>query len=279
MEWSDASAEIRVAVEDAVVGRASSSADARSRDAAATIVHVAGELDYLTIPAFERALPERAALGARVVLDLSRVTFCSVVGIRALARLRERLDADGHALEIRRPHRAVRRVFELTGQARGWGIGPAGRDAAEGHGEAAALLTGALEAALCATGAPMGTAQYYDQDSGILHIVAHQGFDYRFVAFFETVEGRFTSCGAAAQDLRPVFVDDVAASPIFAGTPELEILLEASVGGVASLPIVSPARTLIGVVSTHQPAPGSWSADHRIALTNIGSHAAELARV
>ena len=271
MKWSekrsDPSLAIRMAVEH--------DTDATGER---TVLHVAGELDYLTIPVFERALPEFATLAPRVVLDLSRVTFCSVVGVRALARLRLRVESEGgRALEIRRPNRAVRRVFALSGLAERWGMGRAETDVAAAHGAHAALLTGTLEAAMCATDAPMGTAQYYDQSTGMLHIVAHQGFGYRFVAFFETVEGRSTSCGAAASDLRPVFVDDVATSPIFVGTPELDVLLEASVGRVASLPIVSPARTLVGVVSTHHPAARSWTADQRTALEHVGTHAAALA--
>ncbi|HEX4789705.1 MAG TPA: STAS domain-containing protein [Actinospica sp.] len=264
MKWSDPSAAIRVAVEE---------------DTASTVVHAAGELDELSAPVFERVLPDCATLAERVVLDLSRVTFCSVAGLRALTRLRERTEAGGRLLEVRRPNRAVRRVFELSGLSESWDLGPAPEEAVAGHGAQTALLTGVLQAALCATGALMGTAQYYDRSTGTLRIVAHQGFGYRFVSFFETVEGRSTTCGSAALDLQPVFVDDVTASPIFAGTPELDALLEASVGCVASLPIVSSARTLIGVVSTHQRQPGSWSADHRAAFADIGGHATQLAGV
>jgi anti-anti-sigma factor len=269
MKWSEPSAAIRIAVEQDPAGPV----------AGTTILHVAGELDLLTIPVFERALPDSATLAPRVVLDLSRVAFCSIVGVRALARLRERIEQDGRAFELRRPHRAVRRVFELSGMAGQFGIEPADPEVSAAPGAHAALLAGVLDAALCATGATMGTAQYYDASTGMLRIVAHQGFDYRFVAFFETVEGRSTTCGSAALDMKPVFVDDVAASPIFAGTPELDVLLEASVGGVASLPVVSPARTLIGVVSTHRPEPDGWSAGHRSALEQIGSHAADLATI
>jgi anti-anti-sigma factor len=271
MEWSEKRADppwaIRIAVEHDAEG-----------GGARTVLHVAGELDSVTIPAFERALPETATLAPRVVLDLSRVTFCSVVGVRALARLRLRIEGGGgRVLTVRRPNRTVRRVFALSGLAGRWGMGRAEADVAAAHGAHAALLTGTLEAAMCAASAPMGTAQYYEQATGVLHIVAHQGFGHRFVSFFETVEGRSTSCGAAADDLRPVFVEDVASSPLFAGTPELDVLLEASVGGVASVPIVSPARTLIGVVSTHHPAPRSWTADQRSALEHVGTHAAALA--
>jgi anti-anti-sigma factor len=263
MQWSDPTAAIRVAVKD---------------DADSTVVHVAGELDYPSIAVFERDLPDCSTLAPRVVLDLSRVTFCSVAGVRALTSLRERIEGGGRAFEVSRPHRAVRRVFELSGLSEGWALAPAHENEPSGHGAQTALLAGALKAALCATGSPMGTAQYYDSATGTLRIVAHQGFDYRFVSFFETVEGRSTTCGSAALDLRPVFVDDVAASPIFAGTPELDVLLEASVGCVASLPIVSSSRSLIGVVSTHQRRPGGWSADHRAALAGIGGHATDLAR-
>jgi light-regulated signal transduction histidine kinase (bacteriophytochrome) len=52
-----------------------------------------------------------------------------------------------------------------------------------------------------------------------------------------------------------VIVEDVEESPIFAGTPALEVLRAAGVRAVQSTPIISRAGVLVGMLSTHYWAP------------------------
>ena len=100
----------------------------------------------------------------------------------------------------------------------------------------------------------LGSAQYFHQATGTLRLVAHPGFGRRFTSFFETVQGYDTSCGTAATDQRPVLVQDVRTSPIFAGSPELDVLLASGVGSCVSIPVIT-GDGLLGVVSTHQSWP------------------------
>jgi anti-anti-sigma factor len=80
---------------------------------------LSGELDRSTVDRFEAALDgTRDAgardAGARVVLDLSRVTFVDSSGVRSLIGLGRSL---GSSLVLRDPSPRVRRVLELRGLA------------------------------------------------------------------------------------------------------------------------------------------------------------------
>ncbi|MBR7837559.1 STAS domain-containing protein, partial [Actinospica durhamensis] len=218
------------------------------------VLHVAGELDYASVEVFEDAV-ERASLsgGDRVALDLSRLTFCDIPGARALYRQHARLESVGVRLELPNPHSSVRHVIEAARLPHPWDFGAsvAAQDAAQAHRE---ILTDALSAAMRATGARMGSAQYFHQATGTLRLVAQPGFGHRFTSFFETVRGYDTSCGTAATEQRPVFVGDVRTSPIFAASPELDVLVASGVGSCVSIPVIT-GDGLLGVVSTHQSWP------------------------
>jgi anti-anti-sigma factor len=260
--WSERSAPVRVEV---------------VQDGHQTVVHAAGELDSAAADALRRALPSPGQCAPWVVLDLGGVTFCAVAGARVLAQWRDRVEAGGGRVLLRHPQRAVLRVLEVTG-LQAWstesdaGIGGAGAVHAGGDGQAlTALLAGAMRRAMLATGAPMGSAQRFESSDETLRLVGHHGFGSRFVEYFATVGGPETSCGAAARDLRAVFVDDVLVSPVFAGA-ERDELLRAGVGSVASMPVLSPQRTLLGVVSTHYPRTHAWTPERRSTLLKTGEH-------
>lgn len=244
---------------------------------ATPVLHLAGELDEATATVlFEGLARARRHTGEHLALELSRLTFCSASGIRAFYRLHRQLQAESGRLELHNPHTAVRRVLELTGLSELWDLGRPALTAAEAAPAHSARLAGVLQAAMHAVGAEMGTAQYFDQGDDTLHLIAHEGFGHRFVSFFEIVRGYDTSCGAAATDARPVYVDDVTTSPIFADSPELEILVDAGVGSCASLPISTARHGLLGVVSTHRPKPGVWSPADRDILTHVQLYAAQI---
>src|SRR5215469_10566323 len=100
MAWSPSSDFLRYDVQD-VGGRA--------------IVRLAGELDLGSREIVRRALQEAASASAETVLDLSKVRFIDAVGLRSLLTAQRDAQAADHRVIIRRPHRAVRRLFELTG--------------------------------------------------------------------------------------------------------------------------------------------------------------------
>ena len=90
---------------------------------AKTVVRVFGELDLGTVDAFERALPSAGKCAARVVLDLSDVTFCAVAGARVIAQWSDQVEADGGWVLLRGADGSVLRVLETVG-LRTWFVEP-----------------------------------------------------------------------------------------------------------------------------------------------------------
>lgn len=78
-----------------------------------TRVLLYGELDALSAPAFRAALLTLAERENRVVsIDLSRLVFCNIGGLRAMAELAARLHALGGRVEIIDPA-VLTRMLEL----------------------------------------------------------------------------------------------------------------------------------------------------------------------
>lgn len=108
-----------------------------------------------------------------------------------------------------------------------------------------------LDAAIEITSADKGNIQLLEPSSGALTIAVQRGFDDRFLRFFATVhDDGASACGAALNSHERVIVEDVAQSPIFAGTPALEIMLQAGARACQSTPLVSKGK-ILGVLSTH----------------------------
>ncbi|MEV0522229.1 STAS domain-containing protein [Streptomyces sp. NPDC050439] len=257
-EWSPPSRDLRVGVAGAG-GRIT--------------LRVAGELDVASVPVLDRELRRAMEQPApRVLLDLSRVTFCGTDGVALLLDARRRATTAGGSLVVERAHSAVLRPLRLSGDPEGLRIVRELATAPLSEGERnlrVSVVSAALSAAFEITGAPMGNAQLYEAESGLLRIVAQRGFEHPFLTYFETVADQETACGLAAQDRRPVIVDEVAACPFFVGTPALEVLEEASVGACVSVPITSGDGALIGVVSTHHERAGRWSREQHRALEGL----------
>ena len=77
-----------------------------------------------------------------------------------------------------------------------------------------------------------------------------------FLEFFDAVHGEQAACGTALQRGERVIVDDVLKSPIFVGTPALEVMLAAGARAVQSTPLVNRSGRVLGMFSTHyQRAP------------------------
>ncbi|MBV8166369.1 MAG: GAF domain-containing protein [Alphaproteobacteria bacterium] len=106
-----------------------------------------------------------------------------------------------------------------------------------------------LQAALNLTGADMGTLQVAMGPG--LRLVASRGFDAAFLDFFKYVEDDSCACGTALASGAPVIVEDVCASPIFAGKASGQVMLAAGCMSVVSVPITTDGRTL-GMLSTHR---------------------------
>ncbi|MEI5101037.1 STAS domain-containing protein [Streptomyces sp. PmtG] len=256
MEWSQPSQNVRIAV----------SGGAR------VTIHVAGELDIATAPVLARALERAGDRQGRVGLDLSRVMFCGTAGVRLLMDFWHGGTPAGGDVVVERAHSAVVRALRACGEPEARLLAHSGARAPLSDTERAQridLLSGVLDAVFQITEAPLGNAQLHDPASGLLRIVAQRGFHRPFLTYFESVADRETACGVAADDREPVFVEEVASSPIFLGTPALDVLADADVGAVLSVPVTSLDGALIGVVSVHEHRATRWTAERRAALTRL----------
>lgn len=128
------------------------------------------------------------------------------------------------------------------------------------------LLNWAVDSAIRVTNATKGNLQIFDPASGALQIVAHRGFKQPFLDFFKRVTGDESACAKAFGTCQRVTVEDVTESPIFCGTPALEVLLDARVRAVQSTPLVGSSGAILGVLSTHWPSPRRLSNDALVKL-------------
>jgi anti-anti-sigma factor len=79
-----------------------------------TVLHVTGDLDMATAPAFEEALLD-AGFGQRLVIDLSGCTFLDSSAVRVLvAAARDAQAAEGD-LSIVTPDAGAQRVLQISG--------------------------------------------------------------------------------------------------------------------------------------------------------------------
>jgi anti-sigma B factor antagonist len=80
-----------------------------------TVVTVSGEVDLQTAPRLAAALEEaRAASGASIVVDLSRVDFLDSSGLGVLVTAHRETEAGGGRLRLVRPRPAVGKVLTIT---------------------------------------------------------------------------------------------------------------------------------------------------------------------
>ena len=90
----------------------------RTDDTVQVLLHLKGDLDLYTAPAFDDALV--AVEGEKwptIVLDLRELQFLDSMALRLIMRTQARAQQDGRRLLLVRGPKAVSRVFELSGLA------------------------------------------------------------------------------------------------------------------------------------------------------------------
>jgi PAS domain S-box-containing protein len=96
------------------------------------------------------------------------------------------------------------------------------------------VLEEIVDVAIAITHADMGNIQLLDPVTRRLEVAAHRGHQRWWLDFFESVaEGKGASCGAALQQGKRAIVEDVTKSPVFVGTPAMEVQLRAGVRAVS----------------------------------------------
>jgi len=242
-------------------------------------VRLAGELDLASRALVHRALQEAASGCTDTVLDLSRVNFIDAAGLRCLLTAQRDARAASHRLSIRRPHRAVRRLLDLTGALPLLELEELvdERVLVPVDHEVTAICDAAVDSAIRVDRATMANAQLLDPQTRSLRIVAQHGFNRNFLEFFALVDAdEESACGTALNRGRPVWVPDITRSRIFAGTPALDVMLDAGSRAVASVPVTSPDGRLIGMISTHHARRPAWTHERKLRLERLAGSTGRL---
>lgn len=117
------------------------------------------------------------------------------------------------------------------------------------------VLEEIVDAAIAISGADFGNIQILDQKSQLLRIEVHRGFPAWWLEFWESTDKGWGTCGTAFERGERVIVEDIEQSPIFVGTPALDIQRKAGVRAIQSSPLLSRSGQILGILSTHYRTP------------------------
>ena len=112
-----------------------------------------------------------------------------------------------------------------------------------------------VDAAMAIAQADFGNIQLLDPLTGALRVAAQRGFETWWVEYWDSVAASRGACARAMELGERVIVEDVTTSPIFVGTPALDLQLRAGVRAVQSTPLVSRSGRPLGMFSTHYRQP------------------------
>ena len=117
------------------------------------------------------------------------------------------------------------------------------------------VLGDIVDVAIAISNADFGNIQLLDAKSSDLKIRAHRGLPQWWLDFWDRTHLGQGACGTALGRGERVIVEDVEQSPIFRGTPALEMQRRAGVRAVQSTPIFSRSGKPVGIFSTHYKKP------------------------
>ncbi len=118
------------------------------------------------------------------------------------------------------------------------------------------VLDAIIDAATAIMGTDMGNIQLLDPVSGDLVIRAQCGFDASWMDFWNRTYTGKGSCHIALERGERIIVKDVTTSPLFVGTPALDVQVKAGVRAIQSTPLRTRSGTILGIFSTHFRKPG-----------------------
>jgi PAS domain S-box-containing protein len=122
-------------------------------------------------------------------------------------------------------------------------------------GELGPVLGEIVEAAIAIAGADFGNIQLLDPRTGNLRILAYRGLPDWWLEYWRIAGKGKGSCGSALARGERVVVEDVECSPLFVGTPALDIQRRAGIRAVQSTPLLGRSGKRLGMFSTHYKAP------------------------
>lgn len=145
----------------------------------------------------------------------------------------------------------------------------------ESANDLAQLLSGIIDTAIALTEADFGNIQLLDAD-GRLISVAQRGFTEDWIDYWNTAANEFGACGAALAQEERVIVEDVERSPLFAGSPALEVQRRAGVRALQCTPLHTRCGKPVGMLSTHYRRPCRPDARALQVLDLLAAHAASV---
>jgi signal transduction histidine kinase/DNA-binding response OmpR family regulator len=193
----------------------------------------------------------------------ARELLAKVGGALELARVRREAAAATHRSNLQLEALNAELELDLAAMARMQQLSTR----LVGAEDISALLHEILAGAIDITRADKGNIQLLEQ--GKLRIVTQVGFDTPFIEFFERVSERQAACGTALALGERVVVEDVTESPIFVGTPALEVLLAANVRAVQATPLISRAGHVLGMFSTHYSSAPRRPSERELRLLDM----------
>lgn len=111
-----------------------------------------------------------------------------------------------------------------------------------------------MEAAINIMHAGRGSIQLLTEQSGLPQIVAHRGFDQFFLNYFNSIRDNQAACNSFLQQPEPIVIEDITQSPRI--SPQaLEVMLDAGVRAVQTMPLISHKGQLLGWMSTYHCIP------------------------
>jgi PAS domain-containing protein len=119
------------------------------------------------------------------------------------------------------------------------------------------VLARIVDAAIAVAEADFGNIQLLDPRTLDLQIVAQRGFSEEWLHYWSVVTAGRGTCGTALAHGERVIVEDIERSPVFVGTPALEVQRRQGVRAVQSTPLFTRSGVPVGMFSTH------WRKPHR----------------
>ncbi len=131
-------------------------------------------------------------------------------------------------------------------------------------------FTDFLKHGVSITAADFGTFQLLDSSRRELRLVTSQGLSSEFTQHFDIVALDNCACGTALKKRSRVVVTDVVTDPVFDDVSR-RTLMRANAFSVQSTPLFGKFGELIGIVSTHNSAPRTFSPETLLSLDGMVS--------
>jgi len=234
------------------------------------VLALSGEFDITSRAVLREALRDSIAKTSDAVVDVRAVTFLDASTVGLFVEASRQAKSVGGQVRLVGASGFVERFLRLCGV---WeGLAEAQPQAGQQPGllavakvlsavDRCVVLEEIISAATDVGAADACDLQIFDAATQSLRMAGHRGFTDEFLSYFDTVDAtQPTACAAALATGRPVVIDDITRSPIFADRATLEVILASGTRAVQSYPLRDDRGSTLGVLSFHyhtcRPARG-----------------------